>query len=106
MTLDFARFAASDEEVAARFKREDLPGLLRKRLEVPAGCVALLRPDGAPTAPKALSGPATGEAGEGLLVKAAARLDWKLEALRSKDDLDIEVHVGLAFAARPAAIDL
>ncbi len=106
MTLDFARFAASDEEVAARFKREDLPGLLRKRLEVPAGCVALLRPDGSPTAPKTLAGPATGEAGEGLLVKAAARLEWKLEALRSKDDLDIEVGFVLAFAARPAVIDL
>jgi hypothetical protein len=56
MALDIARFTGSDDEVAQRFERADLPGILRKRLDLPKGVVALIRP--ADGAPRAVVGPA------------------------------------------------
>lgn len=105
MALDIARFTGSDDEVAQRFERADLPGILRKRLDLPKGVVALIRP--ADGAPRAVVGPAAiDDVKDGLLVKEAVRLDLSLDAGRSKDDLDVRATLALALRCEPKVIDL
>lgn len=105
MTVDFGRFAAADEEFAVRFKREDLPGLIRKRLEVPQGALALVRGE-AGRASVIAAGATSDDVKEGLLVKEACRLELALDAGRSRDDFAFQASVGLTLRPRAGAIDL
>lgn len=106
MSVDFGRFAAADDEFAVRFRREDLPGLLRKRLDVPQGAAALVRADGGAVS---VVGPGAGtdDVREGFLVKEACRLELQaLDAGRSNDDLAFRASFGLTLRPRATSIDL
>src|SRR5688572_14983770 len=105
MTVDIGRFAAADEEFAVRFRREDLPGLIRKRLEVPQGALALVRGDAGRTAVVA-GGGSSDDVRDGLLVKEACRLELAIDAGRSRDDFAFQASVGLTLRPRSGAIDL
>jgi hypothetical protein len=106
MSVDVGRFASAEDEVAVRIRREDLPGLFRKRLELPAGLVALVRHDGA--AASVVTGPASVDTlTDALLVKAARlRIEVACDAGRSHDDLPVQASLGLDLEARRTAIDL
>ena len=99
------RFSAPDGPFALRFRREDLPGLLRKRLEVPQGALALVRRAGG-EATLLLAGAETGDLLEGVLVKDQLRLALAGEAGRSSDDLAFEYELELVLKPRAAVIDL
>lgn len=105
MSVDFGRFASAEDEFVVRFRREDLPGLLRKRLDVPAGTIALVRADAGAVSVLSAAG-STDDVREGFLVKESCRLELALDAGRSKDDLAFRVSVGLALRPRASAIDL
>lgn len=110
MSVDLGRFAAAEEEFVLRFRREDLPGLIRKRLEVPPGAVALVRSgdrsDGG-AAVVVAGGAATDDVREGFVVKESCRLQLAdLEAGRSQDDLAFTGSLGLTLRPRAATIDL
>lgn len=105
MSVDFGRFAAAEDEFVVRFRREDLPGLIRKRLDVPAGTIALVRADAGAVSVLAAAG-STDDVREGFLVKESCRLELALDAGRSKDDLAFRVSVGLSLRPRASAIDL
>lgn len=105
MSVDLLRWVSADEELAVRFRREDLPGLIRKRLDVPKGAIALVKSDAGETS-VLTGGGTTDDVREGFLVKEACRLELSLDAGRSKDDLPFRASVGLTLRPRPTAIDL
>jgi hypothetical protein len=106
MTVDVGSFGQGEQEFAQRFTRDDLPGLLRKKLEVPAGCVALVYASGASAATVLEAGQETSEVERGVLVKRDLRLEFELDAGRSKDSLAFTVSLGLALQGRAEALDL
>ncbi len=103
--MDVLRFAQSADALAGRFERQDLPGLLRKRLDVPADAVALARGDGG-AAQVVGGGQSADVARDGLLVRALWRLDFDVDAGRSKDDLPFRAALTLELRPRATAIDL
>jgi len=105
MTVDIQSFAASEEEFAVRVKRDDLPGLLRKRLEVPPGALALVRPETGDAAVLEAGGESS-ELKDAVVVKGRLRLELELDAGRSKDDTPVRVRLGLDVRPRGSAIDL
>lgn len=105
MTVDIERFAASEDAFAVRFGRDDLPGLLVKRLQVPAGALALVQ--GAAGEPRLLeAGAETGDVTSGLLVRDRLAFELTLDAGRSKDDHGVAVTLGLELRPRRSLIDL
>ena len=104
MTVDIGKFRGAEDEFALRLKREDLPGLLRKKLEVPEGVLALVRTDG--DAQVLEAGGESSDLADALLVKRACTIDVRIEAGHSQDDLPFEVSLGLALATRAGKIDL
>ena len=102
---DVERFSAPDGPFALRFKREDLPGLLRKRLEVPQGAVALVKRQGGEQS-LLLGGAETNDLVEGVLVRERVKLALEGDAGRSKDDLAFRFALELQLRPRGTVIDL
>lgn len=104
MTVDIAGFAASEDAFAIRFARDDLPGLLSKKLEVPAGALALVRRDGGDS--KVLQPETeTSELTTAILVKDRCVFALAFDAGRSKDNLPFSFNVELDLRMGQSAID-
>src|SRR5579883_595138 len=104
--IDIPRFVSSPTQVALRVTYDRLPGLLRKRLEVPADTVALVRRQDKTT--RVLqAGESEGEFVDGVLVKKGALdISFALTGLQSEDGLDVSVDVRLDVQPRPSEVDL
>ena len=103
---DIPRFVASIDQVALRVFYDRLPGLLRKRLDVPEGTVALLR-----RADKSVrlvpGGVSESDFVDGVLLKKApVGLDTGATGLLSEDGLDVGVKLRLELQPRPTDVDL
>ena len=105
MTVDINEFAGNDEAFALRFKREELPGLLSKKLKVPEGALALVHRDDGDDAVLA-EGEETGELTAALLVKDRVRLELAFDAGRSKDNHPFQFEVALHLRPGDKVIDL
>jgi hypothetical protein len=104
--LDITRFVAANDQVALRVSYDRLPGLLRKRLDVPQDTVALLR-----KADKSVrmiaAGGSEADFVEGVLVKRATLgLVFELAGLLSEEGHDVSVSVRLDLSPRPNEVDL
>src|SRR5581483_11011034 len=104
--IDIPRFASSPTLVALRVSYDRLPGLLRKRLDVPSDCVALVRR--ADKTAKLLAGGASeSDFVDGVVVKKAPlSLTFALSGLLSEDSLDVSVEVRLDVVPRASEVDL
>src|SRR2546423_1761671 len=104
-TIDISRFASSDQ-VAVRVAYDRLPGLLRKRLEVPEGAVAVVRRADKTTK---LLQPGTSEAEfqDGVLVKRAPiGLELTFPRLVTEDGMDVTVALRVDVVPRASEVDL
>lgn len=104
--IDVARFGATKDLVAMRVAYERLPGLLRKRLDVPQDAVALLR-----RADKSVrlipGGGSESDFVDGVLVKKGVLgLDLTLNALVAEDGLGVEAVLRIDVTPRFAELDL
>ena len=103
--MDLDRFVNDPDALAVRVERRDLPGLLKKRLIVPAGCVALVtKSDGLDALLTA--GEEEAELESALLVKETCELSFSSPAGRSAEGLQLHLSLGLTLNPRPALIDL
>lgn len=102
---NIAGFADADGTFALRFVRDDLPGLLSKRLVVPSGSLALVR-IGSGEAAVLHAGAEATELEGGVLVKESLRFDVGFPAGRSKDDIACEFKVELSLRPGESAIDI
>jgi hypothetical protein len=103
--IDIPGFVASDQ-VVLRLAFDRLPGLLRRRLDVPQDQVALVR-----RADKSVrlvkAGESEGEFVDGILVKKIPLwIQFAFSGLTSDDALDISVELGLTVRPRETEIDL
>ncbi len=105
MPVDIERFSTSEDSFAAKFARDDLPGLLSKRLHVPEGTLALVKDD-AGEARVLEAGAETGDVVSGLLVRDRLSFELTVEAGRSEDGHPFTVGLGLELKTRRSAIDL
>lgn len=105
MSVDVESFVRDDDSFALRFARDDLPGLLSKRLEVPRGWRALIKQA---SGENAVLGPGgvSNELEGGVLVRERCRLDYSFDAGRSRDNLPFDFEVRLVLAAGTRALDL
>jgi hypothetical protein len=104
--VDIPRFVSSPTQVALRVTYDRLPGLLRKRLEVPADTVALVRKQDK-SARVLQAGESEGEFVDGVLVKKGTLdISFALTGLQSEDGLDVTVDVRLDLAPRVSEVDL
>ncbi|HBP17278.1 MAG TPA: hypothetical protein DEA08_05700 [Planctomycetes bacterium] len=102
---DIAAFADADDLFALQFQRSDLPGLISKKLTVPAGSLALVYAEGDEIKVLAAGEECT-DMTKGMLVKQGIELDVELESGRSSDGLPVTVKLQLALATRDKALDL
>ncbi|MEZ6187051.1 MAG: hypothetical protein R3F62_18830 [Planctomycetota bacterium] len=103
--MDLDRFVNDPEALALRVERRDLPGLLKKKLTVPGGCVALVtKADGVDV--MLTAGEETPELESALLVREEVDLELSCPAGRSQDGMELTLSVGLTLNPRPALIDL
>ena len=103
MSIDLAAF--SKVAFALRFTREDLPGLIHRRLTVPEGALALVRQsDGEVAVLEA--GATASELVDGVLVQERVVLDLRCAGSRSSDHLAVDLRVGLELRTRRGPIDL
>lgn len=104
--IDIPRFVASPTQVAARISYDRLPGLLRKRLDVPAETVALVR-RADKTAKLLTGGSSETDFVDGVIVKTAPLdLTFALAGLLSEDGLDVSVEVRLDVVPRATEMDV
>ena len=103
--MDLDRFVDDPDALAVRVERSDLPGLLKKRLTVPKGCVALVtKSDGVDVLMTA--GEEEADLESALLVKESCDIELSCPAGRSSDGLELTFSVGFTLNPRPALIDL
>lgn len=103
MSIDLAAF--SKVAFAVPFTRDDLPGLINRRLTVPEGALALVR-RGDGEAAVLDAGESTAELTDGVLVQDGLVLDIPCAGGRSKDHLAVDVRVGLELKTRRGTIDI
>lgn len=106
MAVDLESFAASEDTFAVRFERDDLPGLLGKKLTVPDGHTALVRTGEGKDAIVLAAGGESTDAQGGVLVKNKLTIDLDVDAGRSEDNLPFAVSLGLALSPSDKTIDL
>lgn len=104
--IDIPRFVSSSDQVALRVAYDRLPGLLRKRLDVPQDAVALVRR--ADKTPRLLKGgDGEGDFVDGVIVKKnAVNIVFGLAGLATEDGLDVAVEVRLDVQPRASEVDL
>src|SRR6188768_3491538 len=105
-TLDIPGFASAAEGVALRLDSAHLPGLLRRSLVVPEGCVAWIRDE---EGREAVLKPGETRAGTftGILVKTAEiAVAFQIEALPSQEGHGTTAGIELVLEAIPRAIEL
>lgn len=104
--IDIPRFVSSSDQVALRVAFDRLPGLLRKKLDVPQDAVALVR-RADKTARLLKGGESETEFVDGVLVKKASlSVQFGFTGLASEDALDVSVEVGLTIQPRLTELDL
>src|SRR5579871_184132 len=104
--IDIGRFVATKDQVALKVAFDRLPGLLRKRLDVPKEAVALLR-----RADKSrrlvAGGESEGDFQDGVLVKKAPlSLEVSSTGLVSEEGLDVSASLRLDVVLRATEVDL
>ena len=90
---------------ALAFERADLPGILSKKLIVPAESLALVHRDGGGTE-VLRAGQERTDVVRGLLVKEGMAIEVALDAGRSEDGLRFDAGLELVFKTRTEALDL
>jgi hypothetical protein len=104
MTVDISTFAAAEDSFLLRFQRDDLPGLLSKKLTVPVGTLALVRAGDGDD--KVLEpGTETSELETVILVKDRFPLELAFDAGRSKDNMPCTFQVELDLRPGNTVID-
>jgi len=105
-TLDITGFAASAEGVALKVDSASLPGLLRRSLTVPEGCVAWIRDEDGREAVLA-EGESRAGTFTGVLVKTAElAVSFQIDALPCAEGHPVTTGVEVVLEVVPRAIEL
>lgn len=105
-TIDIQGFAAAPEAVALKIDSANLPGLLSKRLVVPAGAVAFLRDgDGREDLLRA-GAEATGRFAGVLAKEGEIAVPFEVHALPTREGMTTTAGVEVVLAIPPRAIEL
>jgi hypothetical protein len=105
-TIDIQGFAAAAGALALKIESAHLPGLLSKRLVVPAGCVALIRDEDGREELLRAGGEATGRFVGVLAKEGELAVPFEVHSLPTREGMLTTAGVELVLSVPPRAIEL